>query len=202
MGGVGPPFAADRSLICESTCSGLFLVCHSEASVVAIILPPHVARLMLFESIFGVTAFGFNPSEPQALIVDSGNRSFSTTTRATVGLAVARLLAKPAETANRSIYVSSVQTTTNELITAYKKAANKVDLSVKHSSSEEQMRVAKEYIATGESMLGQATFGIVVSAGENAKSDFEAERLLDNELLGLPIESVDQLVAGFLQERS
>jgi hypothetical protein len=66
--------------------------------------------------------FGFDPKAHTAPIWDSGNTKFSATNLPTIGLAVARVLAHPVETANRSVYISSFETSFNEILGAYKTA--------------------------------------------------------------------------------
>jgi hypothetical protein len=61
---------------------------------------------------------GFDPKSQSATIYDSGTQPFSCTTLSTVGLAVASILSKPAETANKSIYIQSFNPTQNEILAA------------------------------------------------------------------------------------
>ena len=87
----------------------------------------------------------------------------------------------------------------SEILAAYKEASGKEDLEPIHLRSDEQIRIGKEEVAQG-SMLGMAKLAMAITVGEGMKSNYEAEGLLDNELLGLPRVDLSELVANHLRE--
>lgn len=147
--------------------------------------------------------FGFNPSLHTGQIWDSGNTTFSATNVATVGLAVAKVLASPAETANRLVYISSFECSMNDILQAYKNATNVSDWRIAHVDTDEEIESATDnFTRTGQMMaLGRLALASMVKEGIGA--NFMTEGLLDNELLGLPreSESVEKTVSRVLKEK-
>ncbi|KAI3333271.1 NmrA-like family protein [Ustulina deusta] len=66
---------------------------------------------------------GFNIAERRATIYDAGTEEFTGTTLEGIGQSVVGVLEHPAETANRFVKVRSIQTSQNELLAAFQKAA-------------------------------------------------------------------------------
>jgi hypothetical protein len=64
---------------------------------------------------------GFDLYNESAEIVDSGNQPFNVCDMATIGLAVARVLQNPAETANKYITIASHKSTQNEVLKELKR---------------------------------------------------------------------------------
>lgn len=132
-----------------------------------------------------------NPTSHTAMIWGSGDVKFSATPRAAVGLAVARLLAKPAETANRSICISSFETTMNEVLSALKKATGVEGWSGTHVDQDEQIKIGAEEMKAGR-MMGMGKLVLAVEVKQGLGPDFKKEELLENESLGLPHEDVGE----------
>jgi hypothetical protein len=140
--------------------------------------------------------FGFDPKAHTATIWDSGDTKFSATNLLIIGLAVVRALAHLVETANRSVYISSFETSLNEILRAYKTATGVDEGKITHVKSDEQIISGME-VKTGSMMaMGKLALASIVKPG--IEGDFAEEGLLDNELLGLPRENVEETVARVL----
>ncbi|MCJ1314765.1 hypothetical protein MMC15_000077 [Xylographa vitiligo] len=97
--------------------------------------------------------FGFNIPSHTAQIWDSGVTKFSATTRTNIGLSVAKVLACPAETENRSVYISSFECSMNDALAALKKATNVDEWTVTHVDTDEQIKIGTEDFKTTGSMM-------------------------------------------------
>ena len=139
-----------------------------------------------------------DPRAYTAQIWDSGDSKFSATNLDTIGLAVARVLAKPAETANRSVYISSFETCLNEILEAEKKATGVNEWKITYVNSDEKVKSALKELKTG-SMVAMATLALASEVKSGLHADFATEGLLDNDLLGLPSDTVDSTVARVLK---
>jgi len=73
-------------------------------------------------SALAVGFFGTDMANHKPTIWDSGDVKFSTTTRATIGKAVAAVLAQPEKTANQFLFISSFEITQNERVASLEKA--------------------------------------------------------------------------------
>lgn len=144
--------------------------------------------------------FGFNLASHTAQIWDSGDAKFSATTRATIGLAVAKVLAKPNETENRSVFISSFECSMNDILAGLKKATGVNEWTVTPVNTDEQIRIAtEEWKATG-SMMGMGKLALACNLKEAYGADFAKQGLLFNEKLGLPLENVNEVIARVLNE--
>lgn len=141
---------------------------------------------------------GFDLKSKTATISDAGTAPTNFTLLATTGLATAAILDKPAETANRYVFVNSFRTTQNEILSALQTVTHQ-KWTVKHTTCEEESRIGKEKLDEGDwSGVGRAIMGASYSGG---KYDFAEGRGLDNELLGLPVDedlvaTVERIVRG------
>ncbi|GKU05805.1 hypothetical protein FLAG1_09071 [Fusarium langsethiae] len=128
-------------------------------------------------------------------MVDSGNELYSTTSLDFVGKAVAAILKKPEETANRYLNIAGVTTTQSEVLKIVEQVTgDKFDVS--HVSSVEIERIGDEKIANGDfSAFGNylEQFLFADGAGNALKGDENAIRLL-----GLEEESLEQVVKSVL----
>ncbi|KAM0551267.1 hypothetical protein ACHAPJ_008612 [Fusarium lateritium] len=130
-------------------------------------------------------------------LVDSGNEPYSTTTLAFVGDAVAAILKKPDETANKYLDIAGVTTTQNEVL----KIAEQVTgdkFEVSHISGAELEKIGDEKIAKKDfgafgDYLQQFLFAD--GAGHSLKGDKNAI-----ELLGLRTENLEEVIKGVVPE--
>ena len=141
---------------------------------------------------------GFDLKSKTATIYGPGIAPTNFTLLATTGLATAAILDIPAETANRYVFINSLRATQNDILSALQTVTHQ-EWKVQHTTCEEQSRIGKEKLGKGEwSGIGQAIMGASYSGG---KYDFAEGRVLDNELLGLPMDddlerTVERIVKG------
>lgn len=141
---------------------------------------------------------GFDLKSKTATISDSGTTPTNFTLLATTGLATVAILDKPAETANRYVFINSFRTTQNEILSALQTVTHQ-KWNVKHTTCEEESKIGNEKLEKGDwSGIGQVIMGASYSGG---KYDFAEGRELDNELLGLPMNedletTVERIVRG------
>ena len=149
--------------------------------------------------------FGIDIKNKTATLYDKGNTKFNTTTRGTVGLAVARLLSLPvtghpslSDYKNSFVYVSSFHTSQREILTAVQKATSTSD-----ADWIIQQKDAQQYIDGGAQALKQGDFMSGMTAllyGHHFKAglggDFESTKGTANKLLGLPEqEDIEEVTA-------
>ena len=141
---------------------------------------------------------GFDLKSKTATISGSGTTPTNFTLLATTGLATAAILDKPAETADRYVFVNSFRTTQNKILSALQTVTHQ-QWKVRRTTCEEESRVGKERLEKGDwGGIGQAIMGASYSGGEY---DFAEGRDLDNELLGLPVDedleaTVERILRG------
>jgi uncharacterized protein YbjT (DUF2867 family) len=133
---------------------------------------------------------GLDPSKRAGKIYGDGNARFSATTEEVIAQGVAAVLAKPEETANRTVYVSSHELTMNELLAAYKQATGRDDWEVSYASIEEGTGESYKALGNpdcsmGDRMKAIGRLGLIVGLKPELGADFVAAGVSDNELLGL-----------------
>jgi len=131
---------------------------------------------------------GFYLQSNSATIYDDGNQPASVTTLSSVGQAVAGILSKPRETANKRIYVASFTPSQNEILAVLEEVTGKKWTTNKISIQDAKVQ-GFEKIGKGD-MSGFA--GILMSStyGPACGNDFRKNATLSNELLGLPKEDL------------
>lgn len=102
------------------------------------------------------------------------------------------MLQHPEETSNKYIYVHSFTVTQNEILAALEKATG-TKWDVQHATVEATLVKGKEMLAKGDKsgaiLLLQACF-----MGEGYGSDFGRDERLANEMLGLPVQGLEESV--------
>ncbi|CAF3500457.1 unnamed protein product [Fusarium graminearum] len=130
-------------------------------------------------------------------MIDSGNEPFSATSLSFVGKAVAAILKKPEETANRYLNIAGVTTTQSEVLKIFEQVTgDKFDVS--HVSSTELERIGDEKIAKGDfSAFGNylEQFLFADDSGNALKGDENAIRLL-----GLEEENLEDVIKRVLAD--
>ncbi|KAL9608216.1 MAG: hypothetical protein Q9167_006938 [Letrouitia subvulpina] len=151
-----------------------------------------VATGAFFDWGLNVGFLGFDLKNQSAKIYDDGNARFSTSVLSTIGKAVDGVLSHPAETANKMIFVQSFTTTQNEVLAALEKATGK-KWAVTNLSAEKTRLEGLEKLGKGDfSGIADTIIGAVFSG--NKSSDFESQKKLSNDLLGLKKESLDEAI--------
>ncbi|MCJ1421364.1 hypothetical protein MMC32_007727 [Xylographa parallela] len=146
--------------------------------------------------------FGFNTPSHTAQIWDSGDAKFSATTRTNIGLSVAKVLTRPAETENRSVYISSFECSMNDILAALKKATGVDEWTVTHVNTDEQIKSGTEEWKTTGSMAAMGKLALASNLKDVYGSNFRELGLLDNKILGLPHEDLNEVVAAVVETMS
>jgi len=141
---------------------------------------------------------GFNLSTCTALIYDSGDTKFSTTNLATIGAAVAAILRKPEETANKHVYISSFTTSQNEVLAALEKVTGE-KWTIEHSTAAEVTQTGQEKLAMGD-FSGALDIIKGLLYGKDTGANLSVHHKLANDLLELPKETVEETVERIVKE--
>jgi hypothetical protein len=142
---------------------------------------------------------GFDVTNHQAIIYDSGIERFTGTTLSGIGQAVVGTLLNPSATANRFLAVQSICTCQNELLSAFE-AATGEKWKVEKKTTEDLIRSGKEEFSNEVGMwrlkLAVATlYDVGKGRGMVAKTREES----DADILGVREESAREIVAKLLQ---
>jgi hypothetical protein len=133
-----------------------------------------------------------------AEIWDSGAVKFSGTSLATAGVAVSRVLLAPEKTANRFLYIRDFTISQEDVVSTLERL-----------SGDKWMRQTingAERIARGKARLEKGdpngVYDLIKSAFfvEGLKTNFEKHEILANEMLGLPVLSLDEVVGTALKK--
>lgn len=145
-----------------------------------------------------MTAFlGFNLKTKTALIYDGGNTRLSCTNIGTIGKAVAAIIQKPAETANKFLYISSFTVSPNEILASLEKATGE-KWTVNEANTDEAAREGKEKMAKGDFSGVRSVLAKLMFGGDTG-GNFENEPTLANKLLDLPHESLDETTQAVVE---
>jgi hypothetical protein len=68
---------------------------------------------------------GINPTAQAAVLTDSGNEPYNTTTSSLIGLTISKILLSPESTANKYLFIISWVTTQNQVLAACEKVSGK-----------------------------------------------------------------------------
>ncbi|KAI9832913.1 MAG: hypothetical protein M1819_003943 [Sarea resinae] len=151
-----------------------------------------IANGAFFDWGLQVGFLGFDLKNHTARLFDDGSQKFSATNLPTVGRAVAAVLEKPAETANKFLFIRSVTTSQKEILAALEKATGK-KWEVTKVDSKEELKIGQDKLAKSD-FSGVLNLLAVSIYGFTGLCDFE-NKGLSNELLGLPKETVEGTVA-------
>lgn len=137
---------------------------------------------------------GIDIKSKTATIWDSGETVFTATNVAQIGKAVTRVLQKPEETANRYVYVSSVQTSQKEILDSIERVTGE-KWNVVNVNSESKIKELKGKLENGD----YSGIFTLVSAAIAAVPLGNLEKAgLNNDLVGLEKESLDETVRRVL----
>lgn len=132
-----------------------------------------------------------------ATVIDSGDEKWQASTLAHVGRAVAGILARPAETANRYLATASFNVSQNELVALVEQLAG-ARLAVARQASADVRAAGEQKLARGD----PAAFVDFLRVHNNADGAGNALREEEsaNSLLGLPYEDVRAVVESWLRK--
>lgn len=153
---------------------------------------------LFFDWSMKASLLGIDLTAKKATIVDSGDERFSTTNLALIGQAVAGILKKPEETANKYLMISSFTTTQNEILKAAEDLTG-VKFETKHITAADAEDSADNNLSTGKAYEAfwdyVRQYQFADGAGHALKEEESA-----NALLGLKhgelVESMKDILAG------
>ncbi|KAM0513953.1 hypothetical protein ACHAPE_007308 [Trichoderma viride] len=153
-----------------------------------------IATSLLFDWGLGNGFLEFDLANKAATIWDGGNKKFTLTNEKDLGAATAAVLKKPEETANKYLFISSVETTQNEILAALEETTG-TKWTVNNTTTKEQVDAARQKLGAGD-FNGALVLVRATSYGDipGLKSNYAKDEVLANNLLGLKPASVTDTV--------
>jgi len=137
---------------------------------------------------------GFDIATRTASIWDGGNSVFTLTNVDQLRRAVIAVLERPAQTANKNLYIASVETSQKEILAALEEVTGS-KWTVVNTTTDKQVSEGMEKLDKGDMsgafMLVRATS---LSNTPNLRANFVRDEQLANDILGLKLESVKETV--------
>ncbi|KAL4738363.1 hypothetical protein BDV11DRAFT_189780 [Aspergillus similis] len=143
---------------------------------------------------------GYDIGSRIATIWDDGNKRFTFTNQAQLGRALVSVLRCPGATANRYLYISSVETSQNEILAALEKATES-SWAVQRTTTDAEVSDATAKLQKGDfsgafTLVRATVYGDIPGLGSNYAKD----RVLANGLLGLEEETVEETIQRVVSE--
>lgn len=137
---------------------------------------------------------GYDLANKTATVWDGGDKRFTLTNEKDLGIAIASVLKNPEETSNKYLFVSSVETTQNEILAALEEATD-AKWTVNNTTTKEQVNEAFQKLTAGD-LNGAFTLVRATSYSNTPglKSNYARDETLSNDLLGLKASSVAETV--------
>lgn len=144
----------------------------------------------------------YDLKKQKSIILDSGNKAWSTSTLGTASAAIVKVLLKPEETKNRPVFVASFTLSQRQLLGALEKVGGR-KWEVETISSGEALKKVEGFDGMGEEKEALKLRMLLVLGSEEVDrgADFEKDGVLDNEMLGLPAENLTKVVERVLDHR-
>ena len=142
---------------------------------------------------------GFDIPAKKAIIFNDGTGKWSTTTLASIGLAVKNALLIPEKTANKYLYVDSFTLSQNEILASLEKATG-AKWDAEHVDAEEQKAAGLAKMAAGDHS-GAMSLIRYINTVEGHGGNFATLKENANELLGLPKLELDEVIEGLRLRR-
>jgi hypothetical protein len=133
---------------------------------------------------------GLDLKQHQASIYNDGNAVWSTTTFATIGLAVKNAMLIP-ETANKYMFIDSFTISQNQVLASLEKTTSK-KWEAKHVDAEEQKKVGLDKMSKGD-FSGAMLLIRYINCVEGHGGNYAKYEKTANKLLSLPNESLDDV---------
>ncbi|KAL4922090.1 hypothetical protein BDW62DRAFT_217916 [Aspergillus aurantiobrunneus] len=149
---------------------------------------------------WGIGFLGFDLASRSATIWDGGNKKFTLTNQKQLGEAVVSVLRRPEVSANQHLYISSVETTQNEILAALESSTSS-SWTVQHTTTDAQIREANEKLQAGD-FNGAVTLALAAIYGDipGLQANFAKDHTLANNVLGLKDESVQETIKRVVSE--
>ncbi|KKO99271.1 hypothetical protein THAR02_08621 [Trichoderma harzianum] len=153
-----------------------------------------VATSLLFDWGLRNGFLGYDLANKTATVWDGGDKRFTLTNEMDLGIAIASVLKNPEETSNKYLFVSSVETTQNEILAALEEATD-AKWTVNNTTTKEQVNDAVQKLTAGD-LNGAFTLvrATSYSSTPGLKSNYARDETLSNDLLGLQASSVAETV--------
>jgi len=132
---------------------------------------------------------GFHLDSKTATIYDDGDKPTSVSTLSAVGQAVAGVLSKPKETANKRIYIASFEPTQNEILAILEELTGSKWTTTKISTPDAKARGFEKF-GKGDMYGGFVDVLMASTYGPENGGQFSKSAGLSNDLLGLPKEDL------------
>lgn len=140
----------------------------------------------------------YNLTDHSATIWDDGNKSFTFTNEKQLGQAVVAVLKHPEDTKNKYLYIASVETTQNKILAALEESSGR-RWTVTKTTTETQVAEALKKLAAGDFSGAFALVrGTVFGNIPGLRSDYIKEEKIANDILGLEMEEVNDVVERVL----
>lgn len=135
-----------------------------------------------------------------ATIWDGGNKSFTLTNQKALGEAVVSVLVHPDETKNQFLFIASVETTQKDILAALEEESG-VKWTVNDTTTDIQVTEAVKKLAAGDfggafSLVRATVYGNT----PDLHSNYAKEEKLANDVLGLQLETVSDVVRRVLNK--
>ncbi|KAL4972638.1 hypothetical protein BDW66DRAFT_169436 [Aspergillus desertorum] len=143
---------------------------------------------------------GYDIRSHTATIWDDGNKKFTFTNQKQLRRALVSILRHPGATANQYLYISSVETSQNEIRAALEKATES-SWTTRRTTTDAEVSDATAKLQKGDfsgalTLVRATVYGDIPGLGSNYAKD----RVLANGLLGLEEESVEETVKRVVSE--
>ena len=89
----------------------------------------------------------------------------------------------------------------NQFVASLKKATGVEEWEIEHVKGEEQIEIGRKMVTQGQMWPGLGKLAMAVTVMDGTGNDFASDEKLANEMLGLPKEDLDEVVAKVLGER-
>jgi len=140
---------------------------------------------------------GFDLKEHKATIFNHGNDAWSTSTLATIGLAVKNAMLIPEKTANKYLFIDSFTVSQIQVLASLEKATGK-KWEVTHVDAEEEKKMGMEKMSKGD-LSGAMSLIRYINCVEGHGGNFIQYEESAKELLSLPKQTLDDVVAEIVK---
>ena len=141
---------------------------------------------------------GFDLQNRKATFINDGRGKWSTTCLPTVGLAVKNAMIKAEETVNKVIYVDSFTVSQKDVVASLEKATGST-WEISQIDAEQQKKTGMEKMSKGD-FSGAPLLLSYINAVEGHGGNYATYKQTSNELLDLPKESLDDVVADIVNK--
>ncbi|KAF1986697.1 NAD(P)-binding protein [Aulographum hederae CBS 113979] len=125
-----------------------------------------------FDWAIEVGLFGWDVRNRVATIYENPDRPYAASNLGRIAEAIRAVLQKPAETANKYVYVQSFSTTQHEVLAALEKATGD-KFTIKHARTEEARELGRKALAEGDELTGLGAYVTAAIYGGSGMCDFE-----------------------------